>query len=547
MKMKKIIKYVALAVAVVATSCDGDFDKINTDPTKSSPQNFDANYFLSSSQWNYLDGTMGYNGPILFQSGWVQLMASTSSGGANYYNNMDKYVASNNTTDYMGRSWNSCYRSSSLAQEMIDLTIDDPTKVNLTAMGRIMRILNAQYLTDVYGDVPYTEAGQAKIGNTLPVYDTQASLYPLLLSDLEAAIKSLDASKAKATADLFPYKGDVAQWKKFGYSLMLRMAMRLSKADVATAKKYAEIAYAGGTFASAADDAYILCNNANGYTNNYASSYTTAADFPQLRWSKLLIDYLKSTNDPRLGVIAEISQNGAAANQNITLAGNADPAVQLGLPNGFDLNGGATDISKAPGYPGASPKDPSIKDDNGKETDSDAPVGRYSRPKVSIYGNRDAPVFVLTYAQTELLLAEAAFRGFSVGSSAAAHYNNAVVGAMLSLTPYGAGAVITSTDAIAYATAHPLVAGSELKMINEQYWATSGTHFNFVDAWNNWKRSDYPKLTPVVYAANFSGGTIPRRQPYPTTESTLNGVNNRVAVGSLTGGDTWVARTWWDK
>ncbi len=536
MKMKKSIQYFALAVAIVATSCDGDFDKINTDPTKSSPQSFDANYFLSSSQWNYLDGTMGYNGPTLFQSGWVQLMASTSSGGANYYSNMDKYVASGSTTDYMGRSWNGCYRSASLAKEMVDLTAADPEKVNLTATGKIMMILNAQYLTDVYGDVPYTQAVQAKTGNTLPVYDTQQSLYQVLLSDLDAAIKSLDASKIKPSADLFPYKGDITKWKKFGYSLMLRMAMRLTKADLTTAKKYAEIAYAGGTFSSADDDAYVLCNNANGYTNDYARDFTTAADFYQLKWSKTLIDYLKSANDPRLGIIAEVSQAGLTANQEVGLAGNDTPADQLGLPNGYDLNGGTTDISHEPNYPGAS-----------SGPGGDAPAGKYSRPKTSIYGNRDAPVFVLTYAQTELLLAEAAFRGFSVGSSAAVHYNNAVVGAMLSLAPYGTGAVISATTATAYATAHPLVTGSELKMINEQYWATSGTQLNFVDAWNNWKRSDFPKLTPVVYAGNFSGGVIPRRQPYPTSESTLNGANNRIAVNALSGGDTWVARTWWDK
>src|SRR5215216_6634003 len=99
--MKKLSIYFGVALAMVVAGCSSDFDQLNTDPTKSSPATFDADFFLSSSQWNFLDGTMGYNGPMLFQSGWVQVLASTSSGGANYYSNMDKYVSSGNTNDYM--------------------------------------------------------------------------------------------------------------------------------------------------------------------------------------------------------------------------------------------------------------------------------------------------------------------------------------------------------------------------------------------------------------------------------------------------------------
>ena len=535
--MKKLFRYFIVALAFSTVSCDGDFDEVNTDPTKSSPANFNPNYFLSNSQWKYLEGTMGYNGPILFQSGWMQILASTSSGGANYYSNMDKYVPSSNTNDYQGRSWNLCYRSASLANEIVFLTKDKPEFVNLTSIAQIMKILNIQYVTDMYGDCPYAQALSAKTGVTLPVYDNQQSLYTALLADLDAAVSSLDDSKDKPTADLM-YAGDIAKWRKFGYSLMLRMAMRLTKADAATAKSYAEKA-ATGTFASAADDAFIICDNANGYTNDYARDLTTAQDFYEVRWSKTLIDYLDANDDPRLGVIAEVPLAGLVANQTVGLAGNSDASVQLGLPNGYDLNAGATDISTSPGYPG------------GTGSGADAtPIGKYSRPRTSIYGNRNGPVFILTYAQTELLLAEAAVRGFSVGGTAATHYNNAVAGALLSLAPFGADATISSGIATAYAAAHPLDVSSmdnSLKMINEQYWATSGALLNFADVWNNWKRSGYPVLTPVVYPGNFSGGVIPRRQPYPTTEGTLNGANYRTAVGALSGGDTWTSKVWWDK
>ena len=540
MKRKFSIISRLVLITAIMVGCTSDFEQINTDPTKATPNNFDANYFLSSAQWNYIDGITGYSGPVLFQSGWVQLLASTTSGGANYYTNMDKYVPSSNTNTYQATSWDRCFRSGALASEAIKNTTEDPEKVNLNAAARIIRVLATHYVTDVYGDAPYSQAWKASENVNLPDYDTQEQLYKSLLADLDAALTSMDATKAKPSADIFPYQGDVAKWKKFGYSLMLRIAMRLTKADATTAKAYAEKAAAGGTFESAADDAYVIPDNANGYKNNYAGSLMTAADYYQVRWSKTLIDYLSSTDDPRLGVIAEVPQAGLANNQDATKVGNSDPSVQLGLPNGYDLNGGATDITKSSGYPG------------GTGTGADAtPIGKYSRPKTALYGNFNGPVFVVTYAQTELLLAEAALRGYSVGGTAAEHYSNGVEGAVLSLAPFGTGAVIDPVDAADYAAANPLnvsTTDASLKMINEQYWATSGALMNFAEAWNNWKRSGYPVLTPVVASGNFSNGAIPRRQPYPTTESTLNPASYKAAVGRLEGGqDTWSAKVWWDK
>ncbi|HEY0610525.1 MAG TPA: SusD/RagB family nutrient-binding outer membrane lipoprotein, partial [Chitinophaga sp.] len=60
-------------------------------------------------------------------------------------------------------------------------------------------------------------------------------------------------------------------------------------------------------------------------------------------------------------------------------------------------------------------------------------------------------------------------------------------------------------------------------------------------------RSGYPVLTPVNYVGSFSGGIIPRRQPYPVTEPSLNPTHYAEAVGRLNGGDTWTSRVWWDK
>jgi hypothetical protein len=538
--MKKLLIYIGIAsVGFLQTGCNKDFDALNTDPLKTPAANFDPNYLLTSAQYAY--SSQGYN-TFLFTSMWTQTLASTSSLSSNYLSNADKYVQSSGTPDYQGRLWNTNYGrtdpfytgAASMVYEAASLTEGNASRSTLNTICKIMKVMILQQVTDVYGDIPYKEALQAKTGVTLPVYDRQQDIYNTMLGELEAAIAALNSAQGNVTGDLY-YKGDAAKWKKFAYSLMLRMAMRLTKVDPATAKTWAEKAAAGGTFTSIADNAFIPTQNSTGNDNAQARVYNV--DIYQTRWSKTFIDYLKANTDPRLGVIAEVPQDGLAKNQSAD-PGNTNPAVQLGLPNGYDL-GGARDISTSPGYPG------------GTGSGADAtPIGRYSRPRTSIYANRSGNILVLTYAETELLLAEAAARGWNVGGTAAGHYRNGVSAALQSLTTLGANPAISAATADAYALAHPLNITSleaSLKQINEQYWATTGSFFSWVENWINWKRSGYPVLTPVNYPNNFSGGTIPRRQPYPPSEASLNPTNYADAVSRLTGGDRWTSRVWWDK
>ena len=315
--------------------------------------------------------------------------------------------------------------------------------------------------------------------------------------------------------------------------------MRLTKVDAAAAKTWAEKAYAGGTMSSVADDVNMKGSNGTGYSNPNSRSLLTAGDYYQVRWSKTLMDYLKATNDPRISAIAEVPQAGLAANNNNSLSGDNIAANQLGMPNGFDLNGGATNITNAPGYPG------------GTGVGADAtPIGKYSRPRTSVYTDFNAPVSILTYAESELLLAEAAARGWSVGPTATVHYANGLSAGIQALASVSANAAISAATANAYAALNPLNTTSlaaSLKMINEQYWATTGIMMNFSEAWNNWRRSGYPILTPINYTGNFSGSLIPRRQIYPTGEPGLNGANYQIGVSGLSAGDTWASRVWWDK
>ncbi|MDI9869516.1 SusD/RagB family nutrient-binding outer membrane lipoprotein [Flectobacillus roseus] len=534
--MKKILVYIGLS-ALLTQGCTSEFEQINTDPNATSAAVFNPNYLLSQSESDY--GNTGYS-QLLFQSMWSQSLASTFS----YYGNGDKYLASGSFIDYQGRLWGENYRSASLAYEMQNLVKDKPELSNLYNVGAIMKVINIARLTDNYGDVPYTQALMAKSGVAQPKYDTQQSIYTGMLTELETALKNLDVNKAGPTADLI-YGGDVAKWKKFGYSLMLRLAMRMTKVDEASAKTWAEKAYAGGVFTAVADDAKVL-TDVNTTSNATSNALRVADDYREVRWSKTFMDYLKSTNDPRISAIAEVSLPGYANNSNQNLAGDNTASAQIGLPNGYDLNGGATDISKHPQYPGAS----------GTGTDI-AGVGKYSRPRTAVYLDRSGVNFLLTYSEVELYLAEAKVRGWNVGAvTAAQHYANGVAASVSSLTAFNTA---TASDAAikaaiaampAYLATNALNTSSttaSLKQINEQIWVTTSITFNFIETWINWKRSGYPVLTPVNFANNFTGGVIPRRIPYKASESSTNPVNLNAAVGLLSGGNTFTARTWWDK
>ncbi len=536
----KLITYILLSgLFIFQVSCTDGFKELNTNPAAIPPEAFDPNFLLTNAENGYKNAISGYNGPILFQSGWVQILASTTTGGAIYYSNMDKYTPSANTQSYSNGSWGSAYGSGSNANKIITSFGADANRGNSVGAATVIKVMAVSYLADIYGDVPYTEAFKNEAGIQKPVFDKQDVAMKAMLVDLEKAAAMFSATKAPLSSDVL-YNGDVAKWKKLANSVMLRIAMRYTKRDATFAKAWAEKAIAGGVFTSSADDAFMPGDQGNGYTNSNAGALRVPADLYEVRYAKTYMDFLRSTNDPRISAIAEIPLPGLAGNTSAS-AGDNTAANQLGLPNGYDMNGGAIDISTAPGYPGAT--------GTGGEATK---IGKYSRPQ-GHFRDLNAPLYLMTYAEVALLQAEGKVRGWSVGSATAADlYASAVRGAMASLARYGAAATVSAAAIDAYVTANPLNVTSttaSMKMINEQYWATAGSYMNFSEAWSNWRRSGYPVLTPVVITGNFSNGQIPRRQLYNSGEAGLNGanLNSAISSGLTPGTDLFSSRVWWDQ
>lgn len=512
--MKKHIlnhSFLLLAVCLLGSRCTKNFNEINTDPTAYTQNNFNPNYLLTTAQLAYT-GSFDFSyetwrANLIYASTMMQQL-STSIG----YWAGDKYLLNEAyTTAY----WQVAYPEQvKPIVDMVEFTRNKDNYKNLHQIGRIMKAMIFQRITDLYGDIPYFNAGMGYYSKVyFPKYDKQQDIYADLLKELEEASNALDPALDKPAGDAY-YGGNIDKWKRLGYTLLLRAGMRLTKVDAAKAQAIVQ-KVVGKTFQSNDDNAYLKHDASGGRptVNRNAQVLLGQPERDYVKWSQKLINELKSTSDPRLGVIAELSN------------GDMTPASQKGQPNGYDLSGVAgRDISSAPGY---------------------TTIGDYSRPSKYLV-KLNSPTFILTYAESELLLADAAQR-WNIAGSAADHYKNGVIAAMTFMAPYDAAAAISEATATTWYNAHPYNAGNGLQMINTQYWLHTATLLDFYEAWSNWRRTELPQLTPVNYPGNATGGTIPRRFPYPLSEANTNPDNYKEAHAAVPGGDNLSGRVWWDK
>lgn len=160
----------------------------------------------------------------------------------------------------MGRVWTTFYTTA--IKNLTDAqyrTNDNADKANINAAVRIYRVYLMSLITDIHGDIPYSEAGKGFLEEKFnPRYDTQEEIYNDFFTELKTACNNLDASKDKITGDVI-YNGDVNKWKKLANSLRLRFAMRISNVAPQKAQQEFEAALQdeGGIFQSSDDDALI--------------------------------------------------------------------------------------------------------------------------------------------------------------------------------------------------------------------------------------------------------------------------------------------------
>ncbi|OHT46800.1 SusD/RagB family nutrient-binding outer membrane lipoprotein [Flavobacterium tructae] len=507
---KRTILYMAGILLGSMTACTKDFEEINTNPNSVEVPN--ATFIFSQSQLDGLNNNYFFTN-VLQCGGMLQHYATykeASGVGDKYLNNESYYSA------YFNRGYPTAVNE---IQTVINTLKDNPVESNKLNIARIWKAYIYHRMTDLYGDIPYTEASKAYTNeHFLPKYDSQEFIYKDLLKELDEAAAALDPAKASFGKADFIYEGNIAKWKKFSYSLILRLGLRLSKVDPALSKTWVTKAITGGVIVNAADNALIkYTDGPNDFNRNPAGIDSRSLDFAKDSFgqknteggklAKTFIDVLKTTADPRLSVYSGVWQGTVQ---------NTDPAVQKGFPNGT------------------------------KTAPSPAEQGTYSEPNQSTVFRYDAPMMILSNAETNLYLAEAAIRGWYTAETDKDLYEKAVKASFLNMGIYGAAYAIT--DATPYLTLNPYnVAGTfdqKMSQIHSQIWIAL-----FVDEqeiYANWRRTGYPALVPINFPGNVTNGTIPRRIKYPVSEYSVNSSNLADAV-KRQGADAFTTRIWWDK
>ncbi len=506
--MKKLSLFLSLTALLAWTSgCEKGFDELNVNPTAATALNpiFTFNNAVVNSSYP--------SEVLVYEIAIVQQIVSPNGGvlaGANFNQDNKQRNAG---------LWQRYYRDVvRYAVDVMDKTKADANRSNLYNMARIWKAFAFMVLTDTYGDIPYSQAGQGYLGGTTsPKYDAQQSIYDDLLKELTEASAALDASKTKESGDIL-YGGDITKWKRLGYSLLLRAGMRLSKVNPTLAQATVQKAVAGGVMQSNADNS-VVRNTAN--FQNPVSAIINGSEVNNYYLTANFVDYLKATADPRLASIATRYVGAASGSQQTSARYNRDPAVQIGLPLGFDNNTAVGQATK----------------------DKLASFYDYSQLDRTRMGKLDAPCYLVTYAQTQLLLAEAAQRGWTTGDPAT-FYNAGVTAHLQQMGEYDPNSAVPTSAIKPYLDANPYVAAKGLELINTQYWLAS--FLNGPEAFANFRRSGFPVLKPNPYPGKEIKGDFMRRLSYPDSEISVNSGNRQEAVARQ-GADTPDTRVWWDK
>ena len=507
--------YTAIIAAIFLSSCSKELAELNKNPN--AYESVNPNFLFTKAQLGAIG--LNPNGNRFNNMQMLQQEATYSEVTAPG----DKYFAEG----YVRNNWSAYSGCLNQIQLVINETRKDPASINKLAAARIWKVYIVHQLTDLYGDIPYSEALNGYELKYQPKYDLQSDIYKDMFKELDEAAASFDASKATfGNSDLF-YDGNTVKWKKFAYSMMLRLGMRLTKIDAALAKTWVEKAIAGGPILADADLARApyadggLASNRNPFSDQFrVLDYVDGQNPLNIQGSKLaktFIDHLKgnstTTKDPRLNVIAVLWVKQPTGGYRADTA----TALQKGMKN-----------AQYNGYP--------------------ADFETYSEPNPETVMRYDAPVIVFGAAETQFLLAEAAIRGWYAGSAATA-YDNGVTSAMKQWSLYGAGGAISATQISTYLKYNPfLTAGTfnqKLEQISTQRWVLG--YLDQIENFSNWRRTGYPVLIPTNYPGNITGGQIPRRYIVPQSEETLNRENFLAAKARQSGDNTLLSRVWWDK
>ena len=502
MKIKNV-KYFLAALSLGMVSCDNFLD-INENPNQINAEDITPNLQLPGAMvaaQRVQAVTMNVLGNIWMQN-W--------GGDVNNFTgvNIEEYNLQISNSFYTG-IWDGIYPAVANFEQIINY--NSTNYDNHKAVAYILKSYYMQYIVDMYGDAPYSQAflGQK---NTTPAYDDDKAIYRDLVTNIDKGVALLyaadSADKALGTSDIL-FDGNVSNWLKFANTLKLRILMRQSGMTDADTVAYLATQFAtiqNGPFLDA--DAGINPGYSNSaasrlnpfYSIFYATNGNGTQTFNSTRATEYIAKFLNGTSptsagviDPRRGLLYTLVNNGSG----LKVAG----ATQ-GLTSWPEAN-----LSQiGPGL---------FRDTNAKA------------------GGADEDSYIMTLAETKFLLAEAIEKGYITTGNAKSEFDAGISASMtlLGATPGSYLIGIDGKPGLGWN------AGTNIESIMTQKWiALNG--INALESFIEYNRTGYPNI-PLATTAQFPNR--PRRLMYPTSELVSNSAN----VPSVTLNQIFVQGPFW--
>jgi len=470
-----------ISMTLLITSCTEGFEQINSNPN--SPESIGPQFLLSNVISVAADQNT-YSQGMQLSSYLCQFTASVE------FERIDRYELGSN-----GQYWNRIY---GLLNDIESIQTLPNTNEAYIAVSDIMKSYLFSQLTDMWGDVPYTEALGAKAGVYNPTYDIQESIYTDpetgILAVLARSAVVLKNTSSSIQGDMM-YTNDLSKWVKFANSLRVRYLLRISK-RLTDFTELQELVDQNELMTGNADNAVVPYLSSA--PNQWPLSQAALGVYQEHRMTFTIDSVLKAWNDPRQAVFYKPTA------QSVTEGNPTFKGLQSGL---------------------------------NRETITEREINLND---VSLLGAifRDVPNGIdgqfMQYAELQFALAEAVTRGYITGN-AKGYYEKGIAASFLYFK--------TTLPADYFSRVNVAFDGSDnLTKILTQKWLSLIT--NGHEAWFNIRRTGIPKLTPGP--DNFNADRYPVRYLYPESEQAVNNSNYQDAAARM-GGDNINSKVWWEK
>lgn len=536
---KFLVTFLIATLSLTTTSCSNDFLDVNDDPNNIQAELITPKQILPGAMSN----AYRTQGTTMVQFGGLMM----NSWGANSYSFGGAFarefnLATVDNTFYNG-IWNIYPRIANFAQ-IERYPNGDHKQDNYIAIAKIMKAFYMQYIVDLYGDAPYSEAFLG-IDNLTPKYDNDTDIYKSLITSLEQANALMDAKheSAEAASTDIVFKGDMGKWKEFSNTLMLRLLVRMSKVtgELETYRNQKLTALAARVNANL-DNKFIESEVT--VNPGYSASNDDQMNPYGLNWYRNASATLVSNNG--VVVVSEHMANALEGNLNLNDAnytkftGLLDPRrtrLFTAVTGGVRFNGAAYTGLKGvrqgavPGQPGA----PVTSVNTSKLA-----TGNFAGSAVAttswyqiIDANNARGGVIMSQAESNLLQAEAALRWPTIFGTinAQAKFDNAI---LTNATWLGANTANAAwTNYITGIATKPGLgwAGTnqqKIEAIMTQKWIAL-TNVNPTEMFIEYLRTGYP-YTPMAVTAQHANK--PYRLVYPFSEYSANPSNTPVVTSN---------------